>query len=386
MDNQVKSHVYALDISNCPLESFPDTLHMLFRFFPHLKRLDLENCNLTRENLEKKIPVPDLLPNNFPLEYLSLAANPLLSSAQSLIDRVNTHIRCPNIKHLNLGGCIKMAGAGGAPPIFLDKLEHLSLVGCLETEDGQLSFYPESPKLKSLDLYGCRRITDIGVSIIGYKLRTLTHLNLGRCRDVTDLGLRGISTLPFLENLSLSHCRYITEIGVGDIVSGCRTLTRLNLYGCNINIENILKTRHDIPQERESILKNSFNLDCQNDTREHDALIYPNVLVDLGSEMHNQGDLVRAKIYFERAIAIEPTRADALAHLQRIKIKNDTREPDGPVLHCEGDIVRPKIHFERATAIEPTRADARAYMDRIKIETVSSSSRAIRHAVDCVIA
>ncbi len=104
------------------------------------------------------------------------------------------------------------------------KIEHLSLPQSVTNED--LAFL--SSNLTSLELLGCRNITDDGLKEVS-KLKNLTWLNLRWC-NITNEGLKEVSKLENLTSLNLSWCN-ITDDGLKD-VSKLKTLTSLSLSGC----------------------------------------------------------------------------------------------------------------------------------------------------------
>ena len=45
------------------------------------------------------------------------------------------------------------------------------------------------PKLRSIDLEGCNKVTDAGISALGAGCGQLQSINLGSCNAVTDAGV-----------------------------------------------------------------------------------------------------------------------------------------------------------------------------------------------------
>ena len=109
-------------------------------------------------------------------------------------------------------------------------LEHLDLNGCNITDAG-LALLPHFTKLHTLDLSGCKNITNAGLAHL-QKFTNLEHLDLNGC-NITDAGLRYLQDLP-LETLVLSFCSNITDAGIAHLqvlplqnldLSYCRNIT-----------------------------------------------------------------------------------------------------------------------------------------------------------------
>lgn len=355
-DSQVKARVSELNLNDCPLDCSPDTFQKLFQFFPYIKNLELENSSLTGKDI------------NFPIAAFRLTTLSLGSNCRILTVPSET-FQSRHIRHLDLGGCIGITGEAICDIIRRLPLEHLSLAGCIWTTNITLDFITRCLQdLKFLDLFGCWRITDHGVRSIADNLPTLTHLDLGRCRDLTDQVALSLFRIRSLEFLSLTYCQLITEGAVGDIASRCLTLKNLDLFNCNINIDNIINTRHDLPKERESLLRNSCGI---KNTRDHDILIYPESIIRFGFKLIQQGNLIKARRCFERALNIDPNNALARAALgsgqedhvsmtARLKeaVNDNPSDVDGLIflagsLEEQGDLVRAKAFYEQAIKLEP---------------------------------
>jgi Leucine Rich repeat len=88
-------------------------------------------------------------------------------------------------------------------------------------------------KLLSIDLDGCRGITDIGVSVLARGCHQLQSINLGGCRKITDIGVSALGReCGYLQSVDLSRCE-ITDIGVSALAHGCGQLQSINLRGCS---------------------------------------------------------------------------------------------------------------------------------------------------------
>ena len=96
--------------------------------------------------------------------------------------------------------------------------------------------------LKSVDLRGARRVTDVGVRVLGAALgETLDELDLGGMHLVTDgvdrgFGFEGLLALAQdvrrLKKLHLDGCFQVSQRTLVALSKGCRTLVELGLAGC----------------------------------------------------------------------------------------------------------------------------------------------------------
>jgi hypothetical protein len=89
--------------------------------------------------------------------------------------------------------------------------------------------------LQSLDLFGCKSLTDISV-LSG--LLNLQTLNLGNCKSLTDISV--LSGLLNLQTLNLSNCKLLADISS---LSGLLNLQTLNLKECK-RIKSYLPLRN----------------------------------------------------------------------------------------------------------------------------------------------
>jgi hypothetical protein len=130
--------------------------------------------------------------------------------------------------------------------------------------DAELATYAKNhPFLKKVDLYDCRKLTDVGIIklaenckdirelnlrwdnvytpytdkaiiAIGENCKNLTDLNLLNCNKVTDLGIKVIGeNCKNLTDLNLLNCSKVTDEGIKVIGENCKNLTALNLWNCS---------------------------------------------------------------------------------------------------------------------------------------------------------
>ncbi|MFO0881377.1 MAG: protein kinase [Gemmataceae bacterium] len=113
----------------------------------------------------------------------------------------------------------------------LTQLQSLNLEGCRRISDVGLAFLRGLTQLRSLDLNDCYGITNTGITHLR-SLNQLQSLNLKNCYLITDAGLAHLKGLTQLQSLNLYGCNQITNTGLAYLKS-LTQLQSLNLYGCN---------------------------------------------------------------------------------------------------------------------------------------------------------
>ena len=118
---------------------------------------------------------------------------------------------------------------------------------------------------RSLNLRGCRKITDSGVAALAIGCKRLQVLSVASCNLVTDesvkllaehcVGMRSLnlsmvskltdeSVQSFglhsnkLQALNLAGCKLVSEVGICSIADSCRALQVLNVTGCEMVTQN----------------------------------------------------------------------------------------------------------------------------------------------------
>ncbi|KAF5451317.1 hypothetical protein F2P56_026433 [Juglans regia] len=110
--------------------------------------------------------------------------------------------------------------------------------GCQITDKGlyRISMAKCVGNLTSLSLWGMTGITDIGVLQLISKTNSLQRLNIGGT-FITDVSLFAIAErCPHLKNVVLWSCRHVTESGLLLLVSKCRKLESINVWGTGVPV------------------------------------------------------------------------------------------------------------------------------------------------------
>ncbi|KAH9618997.1 hypothetical protein KSS87_015681 [Heliosperma pusillum] len=122
---------------------------------------------------------------------------------------------------------------------FPDLAQSRSRWGCQITDDGllQISVAKCVGNLTSVSLWGMTGITDKGVVQLVSKATNLQHLNIGGT-FVTDESLFAIgNSCIHLKSIVLWSCRHITEIGLLFLVNKCRKLESINVWGTRVPLD-----------------------------------------------------------------------------------------------------------------------------------------------------
>lgn len=109
---------------------------------------------------------------------------------------------------------------------------------CQITDNGlyQISLANCIGNLTSISLWGMARITDRGVVQLISRANSLQHLNIGGT-FVTDESLFAIAdSCPRLKSIVLWSCRHVTEIGLLNLVNKCRKLESINVWGTRVPV------------------------------------------------------------------------------------------------------------------------------------------------------
>ncbi|CAL1408636.1 unnamed protein product [Linum trigynum] len=111
--------------------------------------------------------------------------------------------------------------------------------GCQVTDEGlcRISAANCVPNLTSISLWGMTGITDHGVVHLISKASSLQHLNIGGT-FITDDSLFAIAeSCPHLKSIVLWSCRHVTEVGLVSLVNKCRKLEAMDVWGTRVPVD-----------------------------------------------------------------------------------------------------------------------------------------------------
>ncbi|KAJ8437028.1 hypothetical protein Cgig2_010373 [Carnegiea gigantea] len=124
-------------------------------------------------------------------------------------------------------------------PSFTDLAHSRSRWGCQITDNGlyEISLADCVGNLTSISLWGMAGITDKGVIQLVSRATSLQHLNIGGT-FITDESLFAIgNSCPHLKSIVLWSCRHVTEIGLMFLVNKCRRLQSINVWGTRVPVD-----------------------------------------------------------------------------------------------------------------------------------------------------
>ncbi|XP_050642544.1 F-box/LRR-repeat protein 4 [Macaca thibetana thibetana] len=169
---------------------------------------------------------------------------------------------CPNLQALNLSSCDKL------PPQafnhiaklcslkrlvlyrtkveqtallsilnFCSELQHLSLGSCVMIEDYDViasMIGAKCKKLRTLDLWRCKNITENGIAELASGCPLLEELDLGWCptlQSSTGCFTRLARQLPHLQKLFLTANRSVCDTDIEELACNCTRLQQLDILG-----------------------------------------------------------------------------------------------------------------------------------------------------------
>lgn len=138
----------------------------------------------------------------------------------------------PKLTMLDISGCsINDYGAGAlrASP----NIQYVTMSECNLVTDHGLERLAKLENLKCLDISYCSNISDYGMKMLIYEKPRLTSLNIAGCKLVTNDTLSNIASVcDYMVRLNLSELKSITDKGIRFIRLGCKQVKYLNVSYC----------------------------------------------------------------------------------------------------------------------------------------------------------
>uniref|UniRef100_A0A8C6DI30 F-box/LRR-repeat protein 4 n=1 Tax=Moschus moschiferus TaxID=68415 RepID=A0A8C6DI30_MOSMO len=169
---------------------------------------------------------------------------------------------CPNLQDLNLSSCDKLPPQAfshitklcGLKRLvlyrtkveqtallsilnFCSDLQHLSLGSCVMIEDYDVTasmIGAKCKKLRTLDLWRCKNITENGIAELASGCPLLEELDLGWCptlQSSTGCFARLARQLPNLQKLFLTANRSVCDTDIEELACNCTRLRQLDILG-----------------------------------------------------------------------------------------------------------------------------------------------------------
>ncbi|GIK51677.1 MAG: hypothetical protein HPKKFMNG_02464 [Planctomycetes bacterium] len=190
----------------------------IFTQFRDLRILSLSHCKPVTDEVLKAVSVLRSL------ERLHLA-----QCGEVTDEGVSSLSACKALNALTLRDCPRIGDAAIVPLCRACPLRVLSLSGCVGVTDRGLEAIAKCRGLTNLGLDGLASVTGKALRAL-HELTDLTGLSLaGTALD--DAGLQLLGKLPKLKTLILSGCLKVTDEGLVGL-SNCATLRHLQLDGC----------------------------------------------------------------------------------------------------------------------------------------------------------
>ncbi|NXW76795.1 FBXL4 protein, partial [Hirundo rustica] len=216
---------------------------------------------------------------------------------------------CPNLQELNLSSCDKIppqafnhiAKVGSLKRLilyrtkveqtallsilnFCSELQHLSLGSCVMIEDYDLiasMMGAKCKKLRSLDLWRCKNITESGIAELASGCQLLEELDLGWCptlQSSTGCFANLARKLPNLQKLFLTANRSVCDADIEELAANCTHLRQLDILGTRMvspaSLRKLLESCKDL-----SLLDVSFCSQIDNRVVLELNANFPNVFI-----------------------------------------------------------------------------------------------------------
>ena len=190
--------------------------------FQYIRELSLTNCIRVGDATVQRIVNKCLS-----LSYLSIAYCENITDVG--ITMLSHH---PKLSMLDISGCsITDYGAGSLRTTA--HLSYLTMAECNLLTDIGLERLSKLDNLKYLDISYCFNISDYGMKMLIYEKKCLQTLNIAGCKLVTNNTLSSVASVcDYLLYLNVSELGNITDKGIRFIRMGCKKLNYLNVSYC----------------------------------------------------------------------------------------------------------------------------------------------------------
>ena len=217
---QLNPALTSLDLTQCDNVT-DDAIAMLALETPGLRILNVLGCrDITNDGIRRLGDGCGGL-TSLCLGWCDLSDNALLVLSK----------KCTLLESLDVSGCGRLSDAGvSAVTTGCRRLATLSIEGCREVSAWAVA--AGSAPLTSLNMGGCTLVTDAGVGAIAAAHPRLRSLSLRLCRSVGDVALRFLAMrCASLASLDISRCGSVTDAGISTIAAACPELRDVDLEG-----------------------------------------------------------------------------------------------------------------------------------------------------------
>ena len=164
-----------------------------------------------------------------------MGTSPTLDVSDPLLtdEALQTMIEGRVLTSVNLSGCRGLTDEG-IKTIATSSLVDLSVAMCglRLTDESVLAVAANCPSLKRLVIADCKFITDRGLTAIAAGCGSLTELDCSRCPKLTDASVKAVvAGCPSLTKLNLRNCKLLSDEAVTAVAS-LTELHTLRIFGC----------------------------------------------------------------------------------------------------------------------------------------------------------
>lgn len=142
----------------------------------------------------------------------------------------------PAIRALNLNHCDRLTDSSlAAIASSCIALEQLSIAEAVHvTDDGLIALSNNTLlQLCRLDLTGCVKLTDCGVTKLLARCQQMESMKIGQCPHISNYSMIRIAECcPDMQVLDINYCYKISDTGLLALSKGCRRVVSLNLDYC----------------------------------------------------------------------------------------------------------------------------------------------------------
>jgi len=224
--------------------SVDESIQYLIRLHPELESCKIAFSSCSDSSLQALFLIPNI--SIIKLKHCELI------TGEILVHDLDSEEK-PKLKVLNLCGCCKLTDIGLVGLLNLtdgESLTKLNLALTKITLNNIGDLTNRFPNLKKLNLGGCDNITDAGIIMLLNRVGgDLEHLDLSDT-NITLNNIRVLSTrFPKLVTLKLKACKKITDAGILsllNLVGG--DLEELNLSDTNVTLDNMADLTSSSPK------------------------------------------------------------------------------------------------------------------------------------------
>ena len=159
------------------------------------------------------------------------------------LDRIGNKFK--DLQEVTFKGCNKISLVGiRSLALNCQNLEKISFRGYDIGDSGLRVIASNLVALKEINLSGCKKVSDRGLSELGHCCRNLKSINLRGCSSINESGHWALCELEHctkLTEIDLSHCIYLSDVGVVALTKRCPQLERIRINHCNVSARAVIK-------------------------------------------------------------------------------------------------------------------------------------------------